>query len=450
MGMKAEDVPARSPRDRQELITSTTPLPWRPMAWNPPDRGPWVEKLVALGRGLGDDGRSVVSLRHEELLSAASTATGLDDFGDEWFKLPMHHLCSALDEEAELHLAGRIRARGELQVILQNRLGLIDLWKREPSIEEEKVRGPIVVSGLGRSGTTLLHELLACDTDNRAPLLWELLHTVPGAAAPKDLEMSSAQVDWISITDSEIKIMDEMVPAFTAMHENGGNLPTECIFAFAHQFSSDMFTGIYNVPSYTIWKSGIDQAPIYEWHRRMLQTLQWATPTERWVVKAPSHLSHLPLLFSTYPDARVVITHRDPLRVVGSLADMMSTLHWMHSNRVAHEGLVEFLCMGLELQMKAVTDERDSGTLPLGQIQDVRYVDLVSDPLGTVESLYATWDLNLSDTARSQMQSYVDARHARRDTKAHDYGFEDTGLDLAEHRALVAAYQERFGVPSEV
>ena len=108
---------------------------------------------------------------------------------------------------------------------------------------------PIVVTGLGRSGTTLLHELLACDPDNRPPLLWELLHTVPYDDASGDL------------CDDEIKLMDEMVPAFTAMHENGGRLPTECIFVFAHQFSSDMFTGLYNVADYTVWKSGAGPDP---------------------------------------------------------------------------------------------------------------------------------------------------------------------------------------------
>ena len=258
------------------------------------------------------------------------------------------------------------------------------------------------------------------------------------------------EVDWAATADAEITVMDEMVPAFTAMHENGGQLPTECIFAFAHQFSSDMFTGIYNVPSYTIWKSGIDQTPIYEWHRRMLQTLQWARPTERWVVKAPSHLSHLPLLFSTYPDVKVVMTHRDPLRVVGSLADTMATLHWMHSDRVAHQDLVEFLCMGVELQMNGVTKERDSGHLPADQITDVRYQDLVADPVGTVRHLYQSWGFELSDEAQARLAAYVDARHEHRGAGEHHYRFEDTGLDLAEHRALVADYQARFGVPSEV
>jgi hypothetical protein len=410
------------------------------MSWQPPERAPWVEKLIALGRGLGDDGRSLISLDPHDIVESARSATGLSDVGDDWFREPLERLCAALDEEARLHLPGRLRTRGELQLLLSNRLRLIDLWKREPSISEQSVHAPIVVTGLGRSGTTLLHELLAVDPQNRAPLLWELLHTPDG---------SQPRADNSELADEEITIMDAMVPAFSAMHENRGHLPTECIFAFAHQFSSDQFTGLYNVPSYTIWRSGIDDQAIYEWHRHMLQTLQWVGPQRQWVLKAPSHLSALATLFATYPDARLVITHRDPLRVVGSLADMMATLHWMHSDQVDHGVLVQFLCMGLEFQMDAVTNERDSGALPELQIADVLYSDLVTDPIGVVSTLYAGWGMELTDEYRQAIGDYVAQRHAQR-SGGHDYRFEDTGLDLAEHRALVKNYQERFGVASEI
>jgi sulfotransferase family protein len=395
--------------------------------------------LVSLGRGLGDDGRSMVSLRPEDLRAAAAATTGLADFGDSWWEEPFRRLCTSLDGEARLHLPGRIRTRGEIQVILQNRLRMVDLWKREPGVLREPVHGPVVVTGLGRSGTTLLHELLACDPDNRPPLLWELLHTVPYDDASGD------------VCDDEITLMDEMVPAFTAMHENGGRLPTECIFAFAHQFSSDVYTGLYNVAEYTVWRSSVDQSPIYDWHKRHLQTLQWVAerPTTRWVVKAPSHLSALPRLFATYPDARVVITHRDPLRVIGSLSDLMATLHYMHSDHVDHAVLVEFMAMGLELQMDEVTKERDAGAIPGDQITDVVYRDLVADPMGTVEGLYRSWDVPVSPEFRARLGAYLAARHVGRQG-GHDYSFADTGLDLATHRAQVAPYQERFGVPSEV
>ena len=417
------------------------------MAWTPHPRGAWVDDLAAYGRGLGDDGRSMVSLTADDLLDASAHATGLDDFGDDWFRQPLAHLCEALEDEAQLHLPGRIRARAELQSILQNRLRLVDLWAREPAIADEQIRGPIIVTGLGRSGTTLLHELLGCDPQNRAPRLWELVDTVPPTSPAERADDHNPRA---TLADQQVVVMNEMVPAFATMHDNRGYLPTECIFAFAHQMSTDMFTGLYNVGSYTIWRSSIDQAPIYDWHRSMLQTFQWGSPTDRWVLKAPSHLSALPLVFATYPDARVVITHRDPLRVVGSLADMMATLHWMHSDHVDHEILVMFLSMGVELQMNEVTVERDSGTLPTDQISDVVYGDLVADPIKVVEDLYTGWGLDISDEYRRRLEAWVEAHHRHRGGGGHDYRFEDTGLDLAEHRALVTDYQARFEVPSEV
>jgi hypothetical protein len=399
--------------------------------------------MIAVGRGLGDDGRSLISLEPDALRRAAVATTGLDDFGDTWWEEPFERLCASLDDEARLHLPGRLRTRAEVQLILQNRLRLVDLWQRQPEIAEERIHAPIVVTGLGRSGTTFLHELLACDPDNRPPLLWELLHTLPYDDASAEL------------CHAEITLMDEIVPAFTAMHENGGGLPTECIFAFAHQFSSDIYTGLYNVGSYTVWRSGRDHAPIYEWHKRMLQTLQWLArqrtgrPTTRWVLKAPSHLSHLPLLFATYPDAKLVITHRDPLRVIGSLADLMATLHYMHSEHVDHEVLVQFMAIGLEMQMDEVSAERDDGVIPDDMISDVLYHDLIKDPVGTVEHLYTGWNLPFTDRFRTNLNARVSDRHHDQ-APSHDYAFSDTGLDLMAHRALVKPYQERYGVRSEV
>jgi hypothetical protein len=135
--------------------------------------------------------------------------------------------------------------------------------------------------------------------------------------------------------------------------------------------------------------------------------------------------------------------------VIGSLSDLLATLHWMHSDHVDHAVLVEFMAMGLELQMDAVTAERDAGAVPDDQIADVVYKELTSDPLGVVERLYASWGLPVTDAFRAALDGYLAARHAHR-APGHEYSFADTGLDLATHRALVAPYQERFGVPSEV
>ena len=135
--------------------------------------------------------------------------------------------------------------------------------------------------------------------------------------------------------------------------------------------------------------------------------------------------------------------------MVGSLADTMATLRWMHSDHVDHASLVEFLCMGLDMQMDVVSAQRDAGDLPNDRIADVRYTDLVADPIGCVAGLYEQWGIELTGAVRAHLEAYVAARHTGR-ASAHDYRFEDTGLDLAEHRPLVQPYQDRFGVVSEV
>src|SRR4029077_1791207 len=100
----------------------------------------------------------------------------------------------------------------------------------------------------------------------------------------------------------------------------------------------------------------------------------------------------------------------DPLRVIGSLADLMATLHYMHSDHVDHSVLVEFMAMGLEMQMDGVTDERDAGAVPGNQISDVIYHDLTRDPLGTIETLYAGWDLEINPDFRAALGAYLAAR----------------------------------------
>ena len=318
---------------------------------------------------------------------------------------------------------------------------MIDLWAREPQVLEQPVPAPIVVTGLSRSAPTFLHELLACDPDNRPPLLWELLHTVPYDEASGDL------------CDAEITLMDEMIPSFTAMHENGGRLPTECIFVFAHQFSTDMYTGTVNVPGYTVWRSGVDQAPIYDWHRRHLQTLQWVAerPTTRWVVKAPSPISLLCLCSlrptrtpgsSSPTTTRCVSSGRWPTSWLRSTPCIRTRSKPRGPGRVHDHGPRAADGLGHR--------QRDAGTIPNDQITDVIYRDLITDPLSVIEQLYAAWDPRAERGVPGPSRGLPRRTHHATRAFGHDYSFADTGLDLATHRALATPYQERFGVPSEV
>lgn len=414
------------------------------MPWNPTPQPRWLDALNALGDNLGDAGAAMVSLDEASLLESAAANTGLDDFGGDWFREPLHILLTALENEANLTLTGRVLARAEIQRILQNRLRLEDTWKRHPEILQQPIDAPIVVTGLGRSGTTLLHELLAEDPANRVPRQWETMYSVPPQAGQSESDSRIAGVE------REIVMMDECDPAFPAMHELGARLPAECIYIFAHQFATDKFTGEYFTPSYALWHADCDRTPVYNYHRRVLQLLQWRHPGERWVLKAPSHISRLHTLFATYPDARVVVTHRDPLRVIGSLANLMATLQRMRSDHVHYELQIEGMAESFAANMEKMADARRGGELPDGRITDVLYRDLVADPIATVEQLYGHWGINLADAARQRMQAYLDRRGHGKGRATHQYRFADTGLNRDRMRERYARYMNTYDVPEEV
>lgn len=408
-------------------------------------QGNWVASINALGKGLGDDGASMISLDPDTVMAAAKDVTGLSDFGqDDWFVEPFHALCDALEKEAQLTLLGRVMARHEIQLLLQNRLRVEDTLKKHPQILDEPIENPVFVCGLGRSGTTVLHELLSEDPAHRVPQLWEMRHSVP---APKpDTYTTDPR---IAIADREIRLLDEIDLDFSTMHVNAGNKPNECIFLFGLQFLGDFFLGQYNVPSFVMATASKDLTPVYAYHKKVLQLLQWQHPGERWVLKCPAHLARLDFLFNVYPDARIVVTHRDPLRVMSSMSNLTTHLKAMRSETPNAEGDMWAAAFGEQMLLDQYMALREKLIDKSDQIIDVRYQDLMENSLSVVQTLYAQWDLAFSEEAQGRVQAYIES-HPQGKHGKHRYSFDDTGLDLAEERAKFKAYQERFGVPSEV
>ena len=411
------------------------------MAWKPPPRPDWLDSLNSLGHGRGGPA-ALVSLGQDSLLKSARQATGLDDFGGDGFHEGLSVLLGSLEDEAALNLFGRLRARAELQRVLESRLRVHDLFKRHPEIRDQQIREPVFVTGLARTGTTIVHELLWKDPAHRAPLLWEMMYPVP----PPE-RVSYATDPRIAVAHKEIGVMELAVPEFGTMHENAGDLPSECIFIFAHELRTEMFIGNYKVPGYAMWMAGQDLTGLYEYHRDFLKLLQWKNPGGRWVLKAPSHLNHLPALLSAYPDARIVVTHRDPLKVLGSLCNLMATLQWMHSDEVDYDAVVATMSMGYGYLVERSMRLRDDGSVPQDRVIDLVHADLVADPLAAIEGVYQGWGTELSEQAGAAIRGHL---AGKRPAGGHDYSFAETGLDLASERERYAGYQRRFSVPAEV
>ena len=413
------------------------------MAWEPKPRPQWVTELNAFGRQLGS-ASALVPLDEESVLAAARTATGLDDFGDDGWIAGLRVFLAALEEEADLHLLGRIMARDEIVRALVNRLEVNAALGRHPEILEERIDAPVLVVGTGRSGTSILHELLAQDPAHRVARTWELLHPCPPP------ERATYTTDpRIAAADQEYTFWHLVAPEYRTMHENGGDVPNEDPLIDQLQFASDHFMGSYPVPSYARWLARADLEPAFRAHRQFLQLLQWRCRGDRWVLKSPSYLGKLPQFFAEYPDAYVILTHRDPLKALPSLVSIMATLRWMHSDTVDVDAVVKTAVSGTAIAMDYVMRWRADGTVPDDRIIDVRFDDLVGDPLLTLRGVYDRIGASLSRDTEERMRAYLDARPRARHGR-HDYEFADTGLDRAVTRSRFADYQAQYGVTSEL
>lgn len=405
-------------------------------------RPAWVDGVNALGANLGG-AEHLIALDADSLLATARAATGLDDFGDDGWREPFAVLTDALAREAKLNTVGRLLTRAELVRVLANRLRLVDLWKREPQILAGEVRAPIFIVGTARSGTSILHEVLAQDPRLRSPATWEIFYSVPPPEAA-----TYATDPRIAGTDREVELWHEIAPEYLTMHANAAVHPQECIFLMAHELASEHFSGVHDVPSYALWLATHDLTPSFRFHRRMLQTLQWRHPGERWLLKAPSHLTVLPALFAVYPDARVVFTHRDPAKTVPSTASLMATLRRMRRDHVDANAIAKLLVRGVAMGLEKMMAERASGAIPDDRFVDLRYADLMRDPLAAVRAVYERLDMTLPDEIADRMRAYLAAK-PRAKHGEHRYRLEDFGLDRERLRRGYAAYCARFDVPAE-
>jgi hypothetical protein len=406
--------------------------------------GAGIHTANALGLLLGRVGLTPVSLDERDLLETARRATGLDDFGDDDFREPLGLLLFCLEREADLTLVGRIAARRDLVGLLINRLRLEEDRKRHPEIAGERIDAPIFIVGLPRTGSTLLHHLLARDPDTRAAQAWEVMYPSPPPTR------SSYETDpRIERARRQLRWLDWMAPDFKAIHPVGPQLPLECIAIMSASFRSTRFQTTYNVPSYEAWLNAQDMRPAYAFHRRFLQHLQWQAPGDRWVVKAPSHVFSFDALLDIYPDARLVQTHRDPVTVMASVASLSSTLHRAFSRRRAATRFGQEVTTRWTDGLERSLELRQSGRVSPERVVDVQYRELTRDPMATVRRIYTQFTLPLTAEAERRMRQFL-AANQRNKHGRHHYDLENFGLDARELAHRFKAYSEYFGVPSEL
>lgn len=411
------------------------------------ERPDWVRQINEEGRLWDRAGMlaDMVPLDFDGLVAAARRQTGLTRFGEDDWAEPLQVLVRALEDEAELNLMGRLATRSELLIWLSNRLKITDLIDRHPEISEEVIDRPIFIAGLGRSGTSILQELLHQDPALRTPLFWESYFPVESALSGGT--DARAQALGHGIVTQWIRVNPEM----QAMHETAGHLPSEDATLVAFGFLTDHIPSFYQIPSYHQYLNRSDPNLFYRNHKRALQVLQWRRPGRRWFTKSATwHLVNLPTLFRHYPDARIIHTHRDPLRINASVGNLLRAYYFQRSDKPFDApGFRAILDGEATAQLlERVIDLRETGQVPQAQIVDALYQDLMEDPVAALAKIYRAFDMNFDAAAAERVTRYLSFK------PKHKHGVHRYALLSEEERRvkrpLLARYQKQYGVPDEM
>lgn len=410
-----------------------------------PDLGaPRLPAALRFANRLGGPfAKRLLSLEEDALLARAQKRTGLRDFGADSFREGLRVLLPALEREADLSPLGRLSSQQLVLQLLANRLRIEDLFARHPEIEQEQIDRPLIIAGLPRTGTTHLHNLISQHPGLRSLPYWESLEPIPVVGEKPGRDGRDPR---IVRAERGLELVHRVMPLFPAMHEMTWDAVHEEIQLLAIEFSSMLFESSYDIPSYRDWYKGADQRPAYRYLHRALQALQWLRGPRRWVLKSPQHLEQLAPLIETFPDATIVQTHRDPLRITASLCTMIAYGSRMQAARVDPHAKGRYWADRVEDLLRGSIEGRVH--LPEERVVDVHFQEFMKDDLATAERVLAHADVPVDDTAREAIRAYLDASPRGRHGKIA-YPLEDVGLDPAERREALRFYSDHFGVADE-
>ncbi len=378
-------------------------------------------------------------LELEALLEEARQATQLSDFGSDDFRAGLTMLIDTYNR-APLSERGRKRNHRRLLELLTTRLRLQDGWNRHPEILDRRISRPMVLTGLPRSGTSALFNLLASDPAARPLLLWEARHPDPlenlakGATDPRRDEL-----------EARFAAARAANPEFTKVHFTSADTPEECVLVHAFALHGVQMGFEVMLEPYATWYREQDLGGMYAYYRDVLKMLDWQRPGRRWLLKAPAHMWGIEPLVATFPDVSIVWSHRNPLVCIASICSMTALLmepQMEVDKQTLGPVVLDFYATSLERGL-AARDRIESA-----RFIDVDHDDFVGDSIATAERIYDHFSLTFSDDVRAAIDEHARANPKGKHGK-HQYSLAEYGLEADAIKARFAPYIERFEIEVE-
>ena len=371
------------------------------------------------------------------LIEAAKAKAGLDDFGDEWFLEPLAVLVQALEDEAKLSEIGAQMTERRLTALLVDRLRLRAFQREHPEVLDEQVDVAAEICGLPRTGSTLLHRLLAASPQLTSTASWECSYPLPFPGEGPDAEERKRRAR------ERMEAFLALSPEFAQIHTVTWDGAEEDVLLVDRSFTSMSFDSFYWVPSYGIWLRSYDQSKAYGELREWLQALQWQDPTragKRWVLKSPHHLTAAETVLDTFPGCKIVMTHRSPVQAVPSYASMVMSMSSQFSNDPDPVAIGQYWSDRFRETLSSFAKVREARP---DRFVDVHFKAMLSDPLAEVRRVLTALGLTPGPADDAAWEAYLEQNRAERHG-THDYTAETFGLSDDQLAKDFAFYTEAY------
>jgi len=375
----------------------------------------------------------------DTLIAQAIEQTGLRDFGDTWFFANIDALIPALNKQAKLSAEGVYGAQHMVVSGLVNRLRHVQLLKDNPEITDEDVNVTAVLTGLPRTGSTMLHRMLAAAPKLTAVRWYETQNYVP-----LDGEKRGQPEPRKEAAKGVLAYMLDKIPELLSIHPMDIEQPDEEVIILGQLFSSSMIESTYFVPDYAEWLSEQNPRPAYDDLLEILQSLQWQDPSrkdKRWVLKTPGHLMGLQTVLDVCPESKIVMTHRDPVETIPSYCSMEASLYKMGSNDISNIVIGKYWMARLKNWLDNFMSVRAKADA--SRFIDVNYNKLLKNPIEEGLDVLELAGVPYSHDIKNGMSDWIEA-NKREHRAAHKYSLSDFGLDEADIVETYADYKQQY------